>query len=143
MALQIGIDAPAAEIWKILNVPERLSQTRLALETASIEPRLGGRYAFGWPKKDEGSDGPGHITEWQEHQKLSFTWHGGRDSPISFHISPAGDSGSLVDFTHTGLEFALLNVWSDQLGWSDFLFEIKFPIESGDRFESGIREADV
>ena len=82
---EITIHAPPLKVWRFLTEAEQLKKLRLGGTQPFVEPRVGGRYSYGWvDEESQQVDGPGHITEWVEGKKLSHTWYGGRDSVISY-----------------------------------------------------------
>ncbi|MDF1737639.1 MAG: SRPBCC domain-containing protein [Verrucomicrobiales bacterium] len=131
--LEIVIDAKPEGVWDFLTTVENLKASSLVEDTATIEPRVGGRYSFGWVEmEDDKIDGPGFITDWIEGEKLSVSWYGGRDSIVSWQLSGEGKNATRVKFSHTGMIFALADTLSYQFGWSEFLLEMKQFLEEAD-----------
>ncbi|MGL4401463.1 MAG: SRPBCC family protein [Luteolibacter sp.] len=127
---EITIAVAPEKVWQMLTTAGLLKQLRLVSEGAAIEPRIGGRYSFGWeePEQTE-TDGPGHITQWVDGARLAHTWYGGRDSIISWSLEKLNESETKVVFAHTGLIFSYSDTWSYKLGWADHLMEMKSCLE--------------
>ena len=131
---EIAIQAPASKVWQFLVDAEQLKKLRLGGKEPFVEPGIGGRYSFGWvDEESQQIDGPGHITEWVEYEKLSHTWYGGRDSVISYDLDEQGEDFTNLRFKHTGLVFSYADTWSYKLGWADHLLQIKSLLESEQR----------
>ena len=131
--LEIVIDAKPERVWAFLTTVENLRASSLVEDSAKIEPRVGGRYSFGWTEAEgDKVDGPGFITDWVEQKKLSVGWYGGRDSTVSWQLADEGKSGTRINFSHTGLTFSPADTLSYQFGWSEFLLEMKPFLEEGE-----------
>jgi len=129
---EIDINASAKAVWQVLADHDHLNNMSMMMDGAAIEPRLGGRYSFGWKSEETKQvDGPGHITIWEAEERLHHTWHGGRDSEIHWQLKQAGDTTTRLTFEHTGLIFPYAEVWSYKLGWAEHLMEIKHYLERG------------
>ncbi|MGJ8643553.1 MAG: SRPBCC family protein [Luteolibacter sp.] len=127
---EITIHAPASKIWEFLVDANQLKRLNLGGTEPIVEPGVGGRYSFGWIEEESQQvDGPGHITEWVEHKKLSHTWYGGRDSVISYDFHELNEGVTLLRFKHTGLIFSYAETWSYKLGWADHLLQMKSLLE--------------
>ena len=117
---------------RVLTDQDQLKRMSLTMDRPMIEPRLGGRYSFGWAAEEESqADGPGHITRWEPETYLSHTWYGGRDSEIHWQLKPVDNSTTHLSFQHTGLAFPYAEVWSYKLGWAEHLIEMKHYLERG------------
>lgn len=129
---EISIHAPASKIWQFLVDAEQLKRLRLGGTVPFVEPRIGGRYSYGWvDEESQEVDGPGHITEWDENKKLSHTWYGGRDSVISYDFHEEDENVTTLRLKHTGLIFSYPDTWSYKLGWADHLLQMKNLLEGG------------
>lgn len=127
---EITIKASVKDVWNLLTVDSELKQLSLCGDHPSVEPRVGGRYSFGWVQAEsDQTDGPGVITEWEEPERLSHTWYGGRDSVITWELDGQDGDKTRVRFTHSGLIFSFAETWSYKLGWADHLSEMKRYLE--------------
>jgi uncharacterized protein YndB with AHSA1/START domain len=128
---EIMIDASVAKVWQALTQVEHLKKMELVSDDVIVDPRIGGRYSFGWSEsEDSQTDGPGYITEWEQEERLSYSWYGGRDSIIRWELFKLGDSTTRIRFTHSGLIFSFADAWSYKLGWADHLLELKRYLKS-------------
>ena len=64
---EIRIDAPAEAVWRAISEAEEL--TRWYVESAEVEPRLGGAYKISW---GEGMDGTSKIIAWEPGARLKL-----------------------------------------------------------------------
>ena len=127
---EITIHAPASKVWEFLVNADHLKRLRLGGTEPVVEPRVGGRYSFGWVEQEGNqTDGPGHITEWVEFKKLSHTWYGGRDSVITYDLHEQKENVTILRFKHSGLIFSYPDTWSYKLGWADHLLQLKSLLE--------------
>jgi len=131
LRLQVFVDAPPKKVFKAVSDPERL--TRWFVDTATLSPRKGGRYALGW------TDGPTHtgkVLEFVRGKSLTLTWQwpGIEDqlqTRLKISVEPKGD-GAIVRFTHSG--FPKQERWVDLhagavQGWMYFLMNLKSVVE--------------
>ena len=131
---EIIIHAPASKLWAFLVDADQLKRLRLGGAEPFVEPRIGGRYSYGWTEEESSeNDGPGTITEFVELKKLSHTWYGGRDSVISYEFLEQDEATTLLKFKHTGLIFTYADTWSYKLGWADHLLQLKGLLESAEK----------
>ena len=129
---EITIEAPVSKIWGLLVDAEQLKSLRLGGTEPFVEPRVGGRYSYGWTDEESQQvDGPGLITEWDEGKRLSHTWYGGRDSVITYDFHEQNENSTNLRFKHTGLIFSYPDTWSYKLGWADHLLQIRSLLEEG------------
>lgn len=122
--LSIDISAPRETVFETLVNPEQLE--RYIAEKATVEPRVGGRYSFGWK-----NDGPIKILDLVPNEKLSYSWVY-KDEPetvVMWTLEGSGGKTRLV-LVHSG--FAPDRVSEDYgTGWLGFLNRIKALVESG------------
>lgn len=81
--LSIVIDAPVDKVFRAFTDPELLSLWTGA-PTPLVEPRVGGRYEYGWRYEVDGrqvAGGPTRILEYMENQRLVTDWPDWRGDP--------------------------------------------------------------
>lgn len=126
------IDAPPAAVFRALTEPAALDQWIAG--AAVVEPRVGGRFEFGWKYQFEGRDvvgGPTRILEFVPDRRLVVDWPDWRGDPavpvqqISFDLEPVGDRTRLT-FVHSGFERAA-DISDYPFGWAHF-FEQLVPV---------------
>ena len=126
----ILINAPREQVFRALMEPAKLD--KWIASAASVEPRVGGRYSYGWKYPVDGRDvtgGPTRILEMIPNEKLVTDWPDWRGdasvpkTTVTWLLESAGD-GTRVTVIHSG--FARTTDISDYpFGWSGFLGQLK------------------
>jgi uncharacterized protein YndB with AHSA1/START domain len=121
------IDVAPEEVFASLLDPADVN--RWAKGTAVIEPRLGGRYDFGW------DHGPAEITEFEQDKTLAYTWRypDSPDTMVRWTLRFSRGSTYLT-LTHSGFADDALAEQFRQ-GWPAFLVELKRILELGSAWE--------
>ncbi|MBI1741624.1 SRPBCC domain-containing protein [Candidatus Acetothermia bacterium] len=122
--LSIDINAPRETVFEALVNPAQLE--RYIAEKATVEPRVGGQYSFGWK-----GGGPVKILDLVPTEKLSYSWTYDKEQEtvVTWTLEGSGGKTQLV-LVHSG--FAPDRVSEDYgTGWMGFLNRIKAMVESG------------
>ena len=132
--LSIVIDAPAERVFKALIDPVALNQW--IASAAEVEPRIGGRYSYGWTYEHGGrsvAGGPTRILDLVPNERLVTDWPDWRGDPtrpntrVAWLLEPLG-SKTRVTVVHGG--FARTTDISDYpFGWPGFLSQLKTHLE--------------
>jgi uncharacterized protein YndB with AHSA1/START domain len=135
----VDIAATPAEVFASLIEPAQLD--RWIAEQAEVEPRVGGRYDFGW------DHGPVKILELEPGKTLAYSWrhswedeHGPESTVVRWELD--GSQG------HTHLTIVHSGFGPDrrpdgyQLGWMEFLASLKRMHEAGQSWRP-VREVPV
>lgn len=126
----IDIDAPPATVFKVLTTPEFISQWFPA-PAPVIEPRVGGKYGFGFSYEMDGKTvepPPCTILEYEQDKKLSITWPDWRgdssvpDQRVTWTLEDLGGRTRLV-LVHDGFTRPV-DVSDYPFGWQHFMGEI-------------------
>lgn len=135
--LSIVIAAPPERVFRALVEPEALN--RWIAAAASVEPRIGGLYSYGWTFTIGGKaicGGPTEILDLVPNERLVTDWPDWRGDPakpktrVAWLLEPAG-SGTRVTLVHG--EFPRTVDISDYpFGWGTFLRRLKTCIEGGE-----------
>ena len=131
----ILINAPRPTVFDALLNPDILNKW-IAAE-ATVDPRVDGRYSFGWKYDVRGREvagGPTRILELVENTKLVTDWPDWRGEPdrpvqrLTWLLEPIGDH-TRVTLIHEPFERAV--DFSDYPhGWAHFLGQLKSQIET-------------
>jgi uncharacterized protein YndB with AHSA1/START domain len=134
--LSIVIDAPPERVFQALVDPAALSAWIAA--SAVVEPRVGGRYSYGWSYRHgdrEVEGGPTRILDLVPNERLVTDWPDWRGDPtkpktrVAWLLEPVG-SKTRVTVVHG--EFPRTVDISDYpFGWASFLERLKGIIEGG------------
>lgn len=134
----ITVEAPRARVWRALIQPDQLAQWMWA-NAAQVEPRVGGRYSYGWTYDIKGATvhgGPTRILELQEPVLLVTDWPDWRgdarvpEQQVTWRLDAQGE-GTRVSVVHAGFVRAV--DFSDfPFGWDEFLRGLKQLVESKD-----------
>lgn len=121
------IDVAPEEVFASLLAPAEVD--KWAKGTAVIEPRLGGRYDFGW------DHGPVEITEFEQDKALAYTWRypDSPDTTVRWTLRFSRGSTYLT-LTHSGFADDALAEQFRQ-GWPGHLVELKRILELGPAWE--------
>lgn len=95
---------------------------------ATVEPRIGGKYDFGW------GQGPIKILDLAPDARLAYSWQysGEPDTVVTWTLE-ASDGRTRLTLVHSG--FGVDRVSDDyNLGWGAFLNQIKALAETGDHW---------
>lgn len=132
--VSLQIDAPAAKVFRALLAPEALKVWLGA--NATVEPKVGGTYRYGWKYKVNGKDvegGPTRILELVQDKRLVSDWLDwrGDDSvtgqKVTWTLEPAG-TGTQVTLVHDG--FTRATDFGDYpFGWQGFAQSLKGYVE--------------
>ena len=126
-AVTARIDRPAKEVFTGLIDPQQLE--RYIADKATVEPRTGGKYDFGW----EGN-GPIKILELEPNQKLklAYSWRD-QDTVVTWTLEDS-EGGTRLTLVHAG--FAKDRSTDDYTtGWLKFINKLKSMVEIGDSWQ--------
>lgn len=127
---RILIDAPCEKVFAALITPEHISKWFYAPNPV-VEPRVGGKYGFGYTFEKDGetiSPPPMEILEFVENERLVFTWPDWRGDPavpdqtVAWSLEDAGGKTRLT-LQHSGFTRAV-DVSDYPFGWQEFLAAI-------------------
>jgi uncharacterized protein YndB with AHSA1/START domain len=131
----ISIEAPPETVFKALLEPATLNQWIAA--AAEVEPRVGGRYTYGWKYPHDGREvlgGPTRILELVPNRKLVTDWPDWRGDAsvtgqtITWQLEPEGN-GTRLTLVHGG--FSRVTDQSDyRFGWGGFTGALKSLVEA-------------
>jgi uncharacterized protein YndB with AHSA1/START domain len=135
--LSILIDAPRERVFQALLDPAKLN--RWIAAAAVVEPRVGGRYSYGW-NYEVGSrtvaGGPTGILELLPNEKLVTDWPDWRGDPhmpdtrITWLLSPVGDKKTQLTLVHSGFT-RTADISDYGQGWQGFLAKLEEFMPSG------------
>lgn len=127
----IMIDAPPAKVFAALIEPEQIKKWFPA-PAPVVEPRVGGKYGFGFSFERDGQKiepPPMEILEFVENERLAITWPDWRgdksvpDQKITWVLEDLGGKTRLT-LTHSGFVRAV-DVSEYPFGWVEFIGKIK------------------
>jgi uncharacterized protein YndB with AHSA1/START domain len=125
--LRTVIDVPPDEVFASLLDPAQVD--RWAGGEAVIEPKVGGRYDFGW------DHGPVTILELEQDKVLAYSWRYPDSPETVVRWALRGARGSTyLTLMHSGFDRDELAEQFRQ-GWPGYLVEVKRMLELGDRWE--------
>jgi uncharacterized protein YndB with AHSA1/START domain len=134
--MTVSIAAPPEAVFRALIEPGAIVKW-FGTESATVEPRVGGRYDLHWSYKVDGKDvtgGPTHILEFEQNRKLTLAWPDWRGDEsvtgqtITFALEPEG-KGTRVTLVHAG--FTRTTDISDYpFGWPFFVDGLKREAEN-------------
>lgn len=125
------IAAAPADVFKALVDPQEIKKWNPYCGDNHVEPRVGGRYAFGWDTETAGTDGPDRIVEFQDNHKVTYTWHGQEPKTlVSWTVQPLEGGKTKLHFTHSGFLRNPKVVLEYKLGWAHFLYALKMSVET-------------
>ena len=129
--LTVILEAPCDVVWRALIEPEALKQWVGSPGLPTVDPRVGGRYEFGWVYQVDGrtvAGGPTRILEFEPGRKLVVDWPDWRGDAtvapqtLTWVLEPVGGATRLT-LTHGG--FARPTDISDYpFGWREFISEL-------------------
>jgi uncharacterized protein YndB with AHSA1/START domain len=114
----IEIDAPPARVWRALTEPEQLD--RWVATRASVDPRPGGAYSYGWA--EEGVKGyPVTVLAVDAPRRLVHTWlDRGREGRVVWTLEPLRDGcATRLTVRHEGYDGT--DAEGYRIGWPEFL----------------------
>jgi uncharacterized protein YndB with AHSA1/START domain len=121
--MSIDVDAPPEGVFEALIKPEQLD--RYIATKAVVEPRVGGRYDFGW------GSCPVKILELEPNRKLAYSWEY-KDQPPTVVTWTLNGSGGRTRITLVHSGFGPKRDNQDyRAGWIEFLNALKFMCEVG------------
>lgn len=128
--MSIMIDAPRERVFRAMMEPEMLNQW--IATGAMVEPRVGGRYSFGWKSEHQGVNsegGPTRILELVANEKLVIDWPDWRrdqsvpTQKVTWLLESVGQQ-TRVTLIHSG--FVRMVDFSDYPhGWGFFLGRLR------------------
>lgn len=133
--MTISIDAPPEAVYRALLEPEALN--RWIASTAEVEPKVGGRYTYGWKYPMDGREvagGPTRILALEPNRKLVTDWPDWRgDASVTGQtitwLLDAEGSGTRLTLIHGG--FGRTTDQSDyRFGWGGFATQLKSLVEA-------------
>ncbi len=125
----VEIGAPPDEVFASLIEPGRLD--RWIARQAEVDPRVGGRYDFGW------DHGPVMILELEPGKTLAYSWrHGwedeaGPDATVVRWELDGSQGHTHLTIVHSGFGGTGRRTEGYQLGWMEFLASLKRMHEAG------------
>lgn len=123
---RIHIEKPRQQVFDVLVDPGLID--RWLPSAAIVEPRVGGRYEFGW------DHGPVELIAFDPPDHLAYTWHndGWPDTEVHWDLADS-DDGTLVTVRHQGFVDGR-PADGYQLGWQNLLIGLQRMLEIGDRW---------
>lgn len=127
----IVINAAPEKVFAALITPEQIKQWFPA-PAPVVEPRLGGKYGFGFSYEVDGrkvEPPPMTILEFEENRKLSISWPDWRGDPavpdqkVTWVLEPLAGGKTKLTLTHSGFIRAV-DVSDYPFGWVEFLGKI-------------------
>jgi uncharacterized protein YndB with AHSA1/START domain len=128
--LSVLIDAPRESVFRALTDPEIMNRWLSA--SATVDPRKGGTYTYGWKYKVRGRDvdgGPTRILELVENEKLVTDWPDWRGNPdlpptkVTWLLESVGGK-TRVTLIHDGFQRAA-DISDYGAGWGYFLGKLR------------------
>ncbi len=125
------VEAPPAKVFAALTTPEHLKKW-FGAPNPAVEPRVGGKYAFGFTVERGGKKveaPPMAILEFVENKRLVITWPDWRNDPsvpdqkVAWTLKDLGGRTRLT-LVHSGFTRAA-DVSDFPFGWMEFLGAIK------------------
>jgi uncharacterized protein YndB with AHSA1/START domain len=124
VAVTAAINRPAKQVFTGLIDPQQLE--RYLADKATVEPRPGGKYDFGW-----GGNGPIKILELEPDRKLTYSWH--LDTVVNWILDDS-EGGTRITLVHSG--FAKDRSTDDYTaGWWKFVNYLKSMVEIGESWQ--------
>ena len=136
--LSIVIDAPRERVFRALIEPEALN--RWIASAAVVEPRLGGRYSYGWSYEHGGRSvegGPTRILDFVDNERIVTDWPDWRGDAsrgmtrVAWILESVG-SKTRVTLVHGGFSRAA-DAGDYPFGWGGFLGRLKAEAETATR----------
>lgn len=120
---EVEIDASPEEVFASLVVPEQLN--RWVGGESSVEPRIGGRYDFGW------DHGPIKILDLEPPKTLSYSWNYAEtgETVVRWELEGSGGKTRLT-LVHSGFTDKKTS-GGYKLGWQAFLVSLRRMHEVG------------
>ena len=134
----VEIDAPPGQVFASLIEPGELN--RWIATNAVVEPRVGGRYDFGW------DHGPVQILELEPGRTLAYSWRhswddgDGPDSTVVRWELEGAQGRTYLTIVHSGFGDDR-RADGYQLGWQEFLVSLKRMHEVGAGWQP-VRQAE-
>ena len=134
---QIVINTSPEKVFAALITPEHIKKWFPA-PAPIVEPRVGGKYGFGFSFEKDGvtvEPPPMEILEFVENEKLTITWPDWRGDPsvpdqkVEWRLEDVGGKTHLT-LIHTGFVRAV-DVSDYPFGWVEFIGKIKEVAEEG------------
>lgn len=125
------VHAPREMVWKALMTPEHLTKWMWA-ENPAVEPRVGGKYSYGWNYTCAGANvegGPTKILDMVENEKLVTDWpdwRGDKTMPVQrvTWLLSEEDGKTRVTVLHEGFT-RTADISDYPFGWLEFLNNLK------------------
>jgi uncharacterized protein YndB with AHSA1/START domain len=119
--LAVDIDADPEEVFDALMRPEKLDVWMAA--KSEVEPRVGGRYRFGWP-----GEGPIRILDLVPGEKLSYSWaHAGDPETVVTWTLEGSGGKTRLELVHSG--FGDRDTEDFRTGWLKHILWMKGLVE--------------
>jgi uncharacterized protein YndB with AHSA1/START domain len=133
-SVTVQVDSPPEDVFNGLIDPQQLE--RYIADRATVEPRAGGKYDFGW---EEGGCGPIKILELEPSRKLIYSWQ--YDTVVTWILEDS-EGGTRVTLVHSG--FAQDQCTDDYtVGWLKFINSLTSMLEIGDSWQAvQVEESD-
>jgi uncharacterized protein YndB with AHSA1/START domain len=123
----VEIDGPPGQVFEALIRPEQLE--RWIASSATVEPKAGGRYEFGWQM-----GGPVKILDLTPDERLAYSWPEETETIVTWTLEGSGGKTRLT-IVHSG--FAPDKPTGGyNTGWLNFLSWIKSIVEYGPEWTS-------
>jgi uncharacterized protein YndB with AHSA1/START domain len=133
--VSIVIEAPRERVFRALLEPAALDSW--IASGAQVEPRVGGRYRYGWKYKLGGKDvegGPTKILELVENERIVTDWPDWRgdesrgSTRVAWILESLGPDRTRVTLVHDGFGRAA-DIGDYPFGWGGFLRRLKGALE--------------
>jgi uncharacterized protein YndB with AHSA1/START domain len=131
----IPVNAPTRQVFDALVDVEQVRRWSYVGEHPVVEPRVGGRYSFGWASEERGTDGPDRIVELQDGYRVAYDWHGTTKTLVSWTVEQADGEGCRLRVQHSGFVTDPKMVTEYKLGWAHFLYAIAELVVHGRRID--------
>ena len=133
VAVTAQINRPPKEVFNGLIEPQQLE--RYMADKATVEPRAGGKYDFGWQ-----GNGPIKILELEPNHKLTYSWLD-QDTVVTWTLEDS-EGGTRLTLVHSG--FGKDRSTDDYTaGWWKFINYLKSMVEIGDSWQEVQVESSV
>jgi len=144
LRLTVLIEGPPSKVFGAFGDPTQLDHWSTGGQPrgrATVDPRPGGTYAFGW------DDGPIRVTEWTPDQRIRLQWSRGTSQLATAFEFEEKASGTAIYFSIEGFADDGSQEIVHQRGrWSELFVSLKNFLESGDSgfsnpYDEQMREA--
>ncbi len=131
---EVTIRVPPQQVFAALVEPEQIAKWNTYADKPKVEPKVGGRYSFGWSSEGEGTDGPGEIVEFEAGKKITYSWHGDPPTLVSWTVEPlpGAPNATKVTLVHSGFITEQNMLAGYNLGWPGFVYSLAEWLEHGE-----------